>query len=39
LTGRAIQKQIEKLNAAGRIRRVGPDQGGRRKVLPQSPNR
>ena len=28
ITDRAIKKQIEKLKAQGRIRRIGPDKGG-----------
>ena len=30
---RAIKKQIEKLKAQGRIRRVGPDKGGHWEVI------
>jgi ATP-dependent DNA helicase RecG len=33
VTDRAIKKQIEKLKAQGRIRRVGPDKGGHWEVL------
>lgn len=32
ITDRAIKKQIEKLKAKGRIRRVGPDKGGHWEV-------
>ena len=33
LTDRAIKKQIEKLKASGRIKRVGPDKGGHWEVI------
>ena len=33
ITDRAIKKQIEKLKAQGRIRRVGPDKGGYWEVV------
>jgi len=33
ITDRAIKKQIEKLKAEGRIRRIGPDKGGHWEVL------
>jgi ATP-dependent DNA helicase RecG len=33
LTDRAIKKQIERLKSAGRLRRVGPDNGGHWEVL------
>ena len=34
LTSRAIEKHLSTLKAKGRIRRVGPDKGGRWEVLP-----
>ena len=33
ITDRAIKKQIEKLKAQGRIRRIGPDKGGHWEVV------
>jgi predicted HTH transcriptional regulator len=33
VTDRAIKKQIEKLKAQGRIRRIGPDKGGHWEVV------
>ncbi len=33
ITDRAIKKQIEKLKAQGRIRRIGPDRGGHWEVV------
>ena len=33
ITDRAIKKQIEKLKAQGRIRRIGPDKGGHWEVI------
>ncbi len=40
ITDRAIKKQIEKLRAEGRIRRIGPDKGGHWEVVKRpSPNR
>ncbi|MFZ2423797.1 MAG: HTH domain-containing protein, partial [Anaerolineae bacterium] len=33
ITDRAIKKQIEKLKAQGRIRRIGPDKGGYWEVV------
>jgi ATP-dependent DNA helicase RecG len=36
ITDRAIKKHIEKLKAAGRIRRVGPDKGGHWEALEKS---
>jgi ATP-dependent DNA helicase RecG len=32
VTDRAIKKQIKKLKAQGRIRRIGPDKGGHWEV-------
>jgi ATP-dependent DNA helicase RecG len=33
ITDRTIEKQIEKLKAIGRIRRIGPDKGGHWEVV------
>ena len=33
VTDRAIKKQIKKLKAEGRIRRIGPDRGGHWEVV------
>ena len=33
VTDRAVKKQIEKLKALGRIRRIGPDKGGHWEVI------
>ena len=33
ITDRAIKKQIEKLKAQGRIRRIDPDKGGHWEVV------
>ncbi|OGV75134.1 MAG: hypothetical protein A3K19_13325 [Lentisphaerae bacterium RIFOXYB12_FULL_65_16] len=37
LTPRAVEKQISKLQAAGRLRRVGPDKGGHWEVISGPP--
>ncbi len=38
ITGRGVRKQIENLKAQGKLRRVGPDKGGRWEVLLPAPD-
>lgn len=38
ITDRAIKKQLERLRAEGRIRRIGPDRGGHWEVVKSQPH-